>query len=139
MTEQVLIDTGPLVALFCADDPHHNNCVTQFDKLHSPPLVTWPVLTEAAWLLRKTPDAVEQLLCFVEQGLLHVSSLDATAATWIRNFMRRFGDSRPDLADATLVYLAERLGIVSVFTIDRRDFAIYRTSDGRALRIIPGL
>lgn len=137
VTERVLIDTGPLVALFCADDPHHHDCLRQFDLLHRPPVVSWPVLTEVVWLLRKTPNAIDQLFRLLDESLVQIVELDEHAASWIRRFMHRFEDIEPDLADATLVYLAERLEISSIFTIDRRDFAIYRTSDDRALTIVP--
>jgi len=42
------------------------------------------------------------------------------------------------VADGALVYLAEREGIDTVFTLDRRDFSVYRLRNGRGLRILPG-
>jgi hypothetical protein len=41
------------------------------------------------------------------------------------------------LADGALVYLAHREGIDTVFTLDRRDFSVYRLGDGRSLRVVP--
>ena len=42
-----------------------------------------------------------------------------------------------DFADATHVLLAEKTGVMEVFTIDRRDFEVYRTRTGRRFRLVP--
>ena len=51
--------------------------------------------------------------------------------------MKQYEDIRPQLADAALVYLAGREGIDTIFTLDRRDFAVYRSTHNRAFRILP--
>jgi predicted nucleic acid-binding protein len=51
--------------------------------------------------------------------------------------MERYATIRAQLADAALMFIAEREAIDTVFTLDRRDFAVYRTSDGQALTIVP--
>jgi predicted nucleic acid-binding protein len=51
--------------------------------------------------------------------------------------MERYEDIRPQLADAALVYLAERERIDTMFTLDHRDFSIYRTGRKRSFRIVP--
>lgn len=72
-------------------------------------------------------------------GAIRCASLgsESEVAPWLVNFYERFGEHAPDLADAALVYLAERDDIQKVFTLDLRDFAIYRTTDNRGLEIIP--
>jgi len=42
-----------------------------------------------------------------------------------------------DFADATLVYLARRESISTVFTVDRADFEIYRIEGRQRFRILP--
>ncbi len=52
-------------------------------------------------------------------------------------FLERYSSIGVQMADAALMYIAEREDIDTVFTLDRRDFSVYRTTDGRALNIIP--
>jgi predicted nucleic acid-binding protein len=73
----------------------------------------------------------------LDSGLVQIADLDQTAVPWIIGFLERYASAEAQLADAALMYLAEREGIDTVFTLDRRDFSIYRTTDGRALSILP--
>ena len=50
--------------------------------------------------------------------------------------MAKYKDRPMDLADASLIVAAERLGKKRIFTLDR-DFHIYRMSDGNALETVP--
>lgn len=137
MMQRVLVDTGPLVALLSAADNHHAACVEQLKALQPPLLTCWPVLTEAAWLLRRQPEAVQRLLRSVDGGLLRILELEEHAVDWIAGFMQRYQDAGAQLADASLVYLAQREGIATVFTLDRRDFSIYRLTGGRRFILLP--
>ena len=137
MTSRVLLDTGPLVAILSRRDDYHRVCVEQLRELSPPLLTCWPVLTEAAWLLRKEPLAIQRLFQGFETGLLKLLALDETAAPWIVTFLHRYRDLGGQLADACLVYLAEHEQIETVFTLDRRDFSVYRLNDKRALNILP--
>lgn len=90
-------------------------------------------LTEAAWLLRNDGNAVVRLLTSVTSGVFEVLQLPPVAGTWMATFASRYRDARPDLADMALMFLAEQRGLDTIFTFDRRDFAIYRTTEGRVL------
>lgn len=137
MKKSVLVDTGPLVAIFSKNDSYHDVCVAASKEL-APPLVTsWPVLTEAAWLLRAYPFAVRQLLKSIEGGFLEPLEMGREFAGWCAAFVERYEDMGVQLADASLVYLAERESIETVFSLDRRDFSVYRTSRKRTLKIVP--
>jgi predicted nucleic acid-binding protein len=133
----VLLDTGPLVALLARNDSHHDLCVEAFDSLAPPLLTCWPVLTEAAWLLRKQPRPLDRIAEAHAAGLFTILALEGGALAEIARIMRRYEDTGLQLADAALIHLAERENIRTVFTLDRRDFSIVRLKRNRPLRIIP--
>ncbi len=135
--ERILIDTGPIVAILAPEDFYHQVCIDALNTINAPLYTCWPVVSEAAYLLRYSARAVERLLSNLDGTFLELLPLEKTEAKAIAAVMRRYEDIRPQLADAALVYLAGREGIETVFTLDRRDFSIYRVSRGRALRIIP--
>jgi uncharacterized protein len=135
--KRILVDTGPLVAILSRDDEHHDACVSALREMPAPLLSCWPVITEAAWLLRRSPRAVQQLLGSVERGFLELLPLAGTEAKAIAALLKKYESIRPQLADAALVYLAGRERIETIFTLDRRDFSVYRTARRRSFRILP--
>lgn len=137
MSERAVVDTGPLVAIVRDREEAHARCVAAAKLLRSPLLTCWPVLTEAAWLLRTEPGGMRALGELIQSGAVKLVELDEQALTWIVAYMDRYASLGAQLADAALMYLAEREGIGTVFTLDRRDFAVYRTTDGRAFTILP--
>ena len=70
MPDRILIDTGPIVALFDKNDQHHEACREAAKGLPDILLTAWPVITEACFLLRKRPDLVEGLLGALGRSLL---------------------------------------------------------------------
>jgi uncharacterized protein len=134
---RVLLDTGPLVALLAQNDAHHRRCVETLADL-SPPLFTcWPVLTEAAWLLRRYPSPADRLNDAHAAGLFDILPLIAADLPAIAAVMRRYEDAGLQFADAALAHLAERENIRTVFTTDRRDFSIIRLKRNRTLKLLP--
>lgn len=133
----VLIDTGPIVALLRRNDADKARCEATMEKLPTPLVTTWPVITEVCWLVRREPDGVAKLFDGLRVGLLAIGALDEGAPAWIAAFMARYRSIGAQLADASLAYLAERLDIRTVFTLDRRDFSVYRLRGNRALRVVP--
>jgi len=95
------------------------------------------VLTEAAWLLRFDPDAVDKLLRAAAVGLYRILPLDETDGIPIAVILKKYRRLKPQLADAALVHLARRENIETVFTVDRRDFLVYRPSPHRSFKIVP--
>lgn len=135
---RILLDTGPLVALLSASDGQHQRCVETFASLTPPLFTCWPVLTEAAWLLRKQHRPLDRIAEAHAAGLFDLLPLDGDSLVAIAALMRRYEDAGLQLADAALAHLAEREGIRTVFTLDRRDFSILRLRRNRSLTIIPG-
>jgi hypothetical protein len=134
---RVLVDTGPLVAILSRADEHHQRCVEALRELPGPLFSSWPVITEAVWLLRDYPQAVQQLLKSLGNGFVELLPLASLEADPIAAVLKKYEDLSPQLADASLVYLANRDGIDTIFTLDRRDFSVYRSARKKPFRIIP--
>jgi uncharacterized protein len=122
----VLMDAGPLVALVHADDQHHERCKAAFRSLRESLVTVWPVFTEAMYLLNFSWQAQEALWELIERGTVTLLPLDDQDIPRIRELMRKYRDLPMDLADAALVRVAEREKLRRVFTLDRRDFEVYR-------------
>jgi uncharacterized protein len=134
---RILVDTGPLVAILSREDEYHAACVSALRDMPGPLLSCWPVITEAAWLLRKSPRAVQQLLSSINGSFLELLPLAGAEAEAIAALMKRYEDIRPQLADVALVYLANREKIETIFTLDQRDFSIYRSGRRSSFHILP--
>ena len=134
---RVLVDTGPLVAILSRDDQYHDACVATLRKMSGPLFSCWPVVTEAAWLLRNSPRAVQQLLRGIDGGFLELLPIAGSEADAVADLMKQYEEIRPQLADVSLVYLAIRERIETNFTLDRRDFSIYRSGRKRGFRLMP--
>jgi len=126
----ILVDTGPLVALFDPADGDHTGCVHRLARIEEPMCTTIPVLTEAFHLLSPGSIGSQRLMDFVTGHGLHVGFLDDGALTRAFELMVRYADHPMDLADASLVVLAETLKLRRIFTIDRDDFTTYRIKRG---------
>ncbi len=95
------------------------------------------MITEAAWLLRRDANAIQQLLNGIDVGLFEMLTLATADARPISAIIKKYRDIRIQLADAALVHLAARDGVDTVFKLDRRDFSVYRLPKGRTFRILP--
>ena len=132
-----LIDTGPLVALLDGDDQHHEECLEAFRRLRVPPVTTWPVLTEASYLLAGVEGGPAALLELVRCGAVRLAPLDDSDVPRMRQLLVRYADLPADLADCSLLRVAERDGLATILTLDRRDFAVYRLQGRRARTVVP--
>jgi hypothetical protein len=99
-------------------------------------VTTWPVLTEALYLLGPDAAAQDRLLGKVESGDIVLTPLDAEDVPEIRSLMKKYRDLPMDLGDASLVHVGCRERIQSVFTLDG-DFAVYRMDGGRRFDVQP--
>ena len=63
--------------------------------------------------------------------------LDETDTPRLQSLMEQYRDLPMDLADAALVRVAERDGLRRIFTLDRRDFQIYRPEGFKRFELIP--
>jgi predicted nucleic acid-binding protein len=136
---RVLVDTGPIVAILSRRDQYHQTCIEALRSLPGPLFTCWPVITEAAWLLRRDGNALQQLLNSLDSGFLELLPLTTADAKPLASILKKYRDIRIQLADAALVHLAGRDGLEIVFTLDQRDFSVYRLPKGRAFRMVPEL
>lgn len=133
----ILVDAGPLVALVSRNDRHHDACRRVLERLTEPPGTVWPALTEAMYLVRASWAAQKALWEMIERQAVEIVPLTIDDVSRIRDLMQQYRDLPMDLADAALVRVAERERISQVFTLDRRDFTIYRPAGVGRFRILP--
>ena len=133
----VLIDTGPLVAILDRSDPYHELCSGTLRLIQPPMLTTWPMLTEVAWLLRDQPKGLQRLYGGVQTGFFRTVALSESALAEIASIQKRFQTLRPQLADMTLLLLAEREKWNTIFTLDRCDFTAMQKKSKPKLVLLP--
>ena len=133
----ILVDTGPLVALIHEDDNEHRICKDTFLTFSDPLGTVWPVLTEAMYLLSFSWDAQNALWEMIQAGAIEILPLGTDDVARMRELMRKYHHLPMDLADAALVRVAERERLRRIFTLDRRDFQIYRPSRMGRFAVLP--
>lgn len=133
-----LTDAGPLVALIDADEPDHQRCRETLAQLSLPLVTTWPAFTEAMYLLGRAAGwhGQEPLWRMVLREDLVVAQPSAAANKRSARLMERYADRPMDLADASLVTLAEERRLKRIFTLDA-DFHIYRPNGRQTFEIVP--
>jgi len=132
---EVIVDTGPLVALLVRTDDHHGWTVDRLRELRPPFLTCEPVLAEVAHLVRRVPHGPDRFVDLLLSDLLQVDFDVMAERAAVGRLLRRYADRPMSLADACLVRLAELHERASVLTIDS-DFAVYRKHGRRAIPVI---
>lgn len=133
-----LTDAGPLIALIDADEADHEICRLALAGLALPLVTTWPAFTEAMYLVARAGGhrGQEALWKLVSTRRLEVADLSRQCVERSRALMAKYADIPMDLADATLVALAEERGDPRIFTLDN-DFRVYRMYGRRNFQVIP--
>lgn len=130
--QSVLVDAGPLIALADRSDKHHRRVTTFIRRFKGRLLTTWPVLAETCHFL---PERTQiELLRWADAGGLGVAELHDSALTALADWKEKYLDLPMDLADASLIWVAQQTGVLEILTIDVRDFSIYRLPNGKALK-----
>lgn len=135
----ILTDAGPLVAILDRGESHHGACVACLEELTGPMLTTWPAFTEAMYLLGEAGGwlAQDALWGLVEQGDVEIVAPGPGQCQRMRTLMEKYQDRPMDLADASLVALAEERALRDILTLDRRDFQTYRLHRRQTFRLWP--
>lgn len=133
----LLLDTGPLVALLDRSERNHERCVSFLRDFRGRLITTEPVLTEVVHLLGPSYSRQKPAIDFVLAGGVELVSMTPTLLKRCNQLMSKYSDVPMDFADATLVAVAETLGTRDVLTLDRRGFSAYRYSTRHSFRIFP--
>jgi uncharacterized protein len=134
----LLVDTNILLAAADTSTPDHTRCAAVLDD-HLDLAITAPVAVETAWMIesRLGPDAEAVFVASIADNELAV--IDLTAVDWARcaELIAVYADLGLGLVDASVIAVAERLGVTTVATLNRRDFTVVRPSHCNALDLIP--
>jgi len=129
-----LLDTGPLVSFLASGVKYHAWAVEQWKRLRPPLLTCEPVLTEAAFLLKREGSDTDPLFALLERGVIRVALAVQEEQADLRALMRRYRNRPMSLADACLVRLSEIHTTAEVFTLDS-DFRIYRRHGNKVIPV----
>ncbi len=125
----IIIDTGFWLALANKKDKFHPKARQIFQELKNEQFITtWPVITETCYLLQKRVGVNTQkaLINKIATGQISIFQLNSSHCPRIENLMEKYRDLPMDLADASLVILAEELDESQILSVDYRDFNTYR-------------
>lgn len=120
-----LIDAGPLIALFDKDDKFHKSIMAFLRRYEGRLYTTWPVITEVLHMLDFSVDTQIDFLKWIDRGALDVKQISAKDISRIIKLSDKYSNVPMDLADATLIIIAELENIKEIISIDS-DFYIYR-------------
>lgn len=126
----ILVDTGPLVALFDPSDRDHEVTHSVLGSISEPIYTTEAILTEVLHMLEAGSKGSEGVKEFILQGYISLSPISNIALERCFELMDKYVDLPMDFADATLISLAEQFKTDKVFTLDFRDFRTYRIKKG---------
>jgi len=125
MLNSILIDAGPLIALFDASEKHHKG-IRNFLKDNPYRFVsTLPVFTEVSYMLDFNINAQRDFFEWIMYKGVIISDINQNDIPRIVDLMDKYADLPMDFADATLVITAEKTGIREIISLDG-DFDIYR-------------
>jgi predicted nucleic acid-binding protein len=134
---EIILDTGPFVALLDRSEHSHETCAAFFKKTEGRFITTEPVLTEVVYLLGPSFAMQRPALEFILRGGAEVVSQTQKSLQRALQLMEKYRDVPMDFADATLVTLAEERSLREVFSLDRRGFITYRIHSRKAFTLYP--
>lgn len=137
MPVEVILDTGALVSLLDRSQRDHGACRAVYEGLEGNLVTTEAVVTESCHLLARVANGIERCLEFVLEAGVVVVPCTSESLRRALVLVRKYRDAPMDYADATLVALAEELGVNRIFTLDHRGFAVYRLHGRGGFQVLP--
>lgn len=123
--KSILIDAGPLIALFDKSDQYHQDALTFLKEFRGSLLTTWPVITEVSHMLSFSTKVQVNFLKWIDRGGLEIINVGRHDLNRLISLCEIYDDVPMDLADASLMVVAEVREIKEIASIDS-DFYIYR-------------
>lgn len=123
--KRLLVDAGPLIALFDKDDQHHQRVMSQLERFEEILVTTWPVMTEVSHMLGFSIRAQLDFLHWTTDGGLEIYPLTDHDFYRLCELTETYQDVPMDLADASLVVVSEHLNTDRILSIDS-DFQIFQ-------------
>jgi uncharacterized protein len=133
----LILDSGPVVAYFNADEPQHEACGDLIDRSTEPRVVPVCVLVEVEYLLRRLPGAFDRVLANFNTGAFELLELSEPWLVRAGELLGRYRDLSLGLVDATVVAATEMLGETKLATLDHRHFAVVRPAHAESLTLLP--
>jgi predicted nucleic acid-binding protein len=132
-----LIDTGPLVAYLNRRDAAHGEVTASLESFTGRLVTTSAVVGEVMYFVSEFANGPISFARLIMDSHIHVAETGPPARILAAaELMSRYSGLPMDFADATLVLLAAELGVIDIFTLDRRGFTTYRTPKGKSFRIM---
>ncbi len=130
--KKILIDSGPLIALFDRNDKYHYASIEFIKNNHSELITSLASITETLHLLDFNRNAQTDFLSWIDAGAVTIAPITIDDFRRIKQLIIKYSDLPMDFfADACLVLLGEKLNVSKIATIDR-DFDVYRLKGKRA-------
>ena len=133
MLDRILIDSGPLIALFHIGDDHHRGVRDFLEKNQYCFVSTLAVFTEVSYFLSVNINAQQDFYEWVLHKGVIISDINQNDIPRLIELTVKYQDLPMDFADATLVITAEKTGIREIFSLDK-DFDIYRLPGREQIR-----
>jgi uncharacterized protein len=132
-----LIDTGPFVAYLNRSDPMHEVVATFIESFKGELITTGAVIGEVMYFVSELASGPISFAKFLlASGVRIVDSTRPQQVLAAAELMGKYSDTPMDFADATLVLLAEEVGVTEILSLDRRGFSTYRPAKGNRFRLI---
>ncbi len=133
--KNIIVDAGPLIALFDKDDKYHNSVIKFLKTFDGQFITSWPAITEVTHLLSFNVNVQIDFLEWLKRKAVTIVNLENIHLERIIQLSKKYSDVPMDLADSSLIVIAELTNITEIITIDS-DYYIYKTKNKKSLNNI---
>ena len=135
MANQILVDSGPLIAFLSSSEKYHRWVLDQMSDMNGELVTTESVLSEVVFLMKHHPSALNAISNVVNQGLLRIFPAFSESPAECTELLLKYADLPSSVADISLVYLHSIHKNSVIFTLDS-DFLVYKDKYGKPLRLV---